>query len=178
MKKIIRILVLTMFISVAFGAMCFAAPGNSVSVESVQKLSESFSSENGIINKPKDFVLATIDDNVMISGVGKEGDRVSIYLYTRSDEEYVLMEDSLDFSVGLTGFFAKEISLKYQTSGLPKESKLSKDTLIVLQLKRGEAVNKDYRIIKTTDEKDLEESLSTLRSTGFSTYSAASVTKP
>lgn len=178
MKKIIRILVLTMFISVAFGAMCFAAPGNSVSVETVQKLSESFSSENGVINKPKDFVLATIDDNVIISGVGKEGDKVSVYLYTRTGEEYVLLGDSLDFAIGPIGVFTKEISLKYQTSDLPKESKLSKDTLIVLQLKRGEAITKDYRIIKNTDEKDLEKSLSTLRD-GFSSYSATpSVTKP
>lgn len=175
MKKIIRTLVLTMLIFVAFSAMCFASPGDNISVETVQKLSESFNNDNGIINKPKDFVLATIDDNVIISGVGKENDKVVVSLYTRANEEYVPMGDSVDFAIGPIGVFTKEISLKYQTSDLPKESKLSKDTLIMLELKRGGSITRDYRVIKSTDEKDLQKSLSTLKSTGFSTYSA---TKP
>ncbi len=178
MKKIIRTLVLTMLIFVAFSAMCFASPGDNISVETVQKLSESFNAEKSIINIPnntKDFTFITTDDNVTISGVVKGNDNITISLYTKIDEQYVPMGDSIYPKIGQLGVFSEDISLKYQTSDLPKESKISKNTLIRLELKRGESLIKDYRLIKITDKKDLEESLSTLKSTGFSTYAA---TKP
>ena len=100
MKKAIRLSLMTMFIFIAFTAMSFAAPADSISADTVQKLSESFNSERSVINKPKDFVLATIDDNVIISGMGKEGDRITVSLYTRSVDEYVPMTDSIDFEIG------------------------------------------------------------------------------
>jgi len=173
MKKVIRLSIMTMFIFIAFTAMSFAAPADSISADTVAKLSESFNSERSVINKPKDFVLATIDDNVIISGMGKEADKISISLYTRVDDEYVPIKDSIEFSIGPIGVFTQEISLKYKTSRMPVESKISKDTLVVLTLKRGDSVLRDYRVIKASDEKDLQKSLSTLRTTGFSTFSAA-----
>ena len=178
MKKAIRLSLMTMFIFIAFTAMSFAAPADSISADTVQKLSESFNSERSVINKPKDFVLATIDDNVIISGMGKEGDRITVSLYTRSGDEYVPMTDSIDFEIGPIGVFTQEISLKYQTSKFPVESRISKATLVVLTLKRGDSVLRDYRVIKASDKNDLQESLSTLRSTGFSTFSATSAVKP
>ena len=101
MKKAIRLSLMTMFIFIAFTAMSFAAPADSISADTVQKLSESFNSERSVINKPKDFVLATIDDNVIISGMGKEGDRITVSLYTRYGDEYVPMTDSKHFEIGL-----------------------------------------------------------------------------
>ena len=67
MKKAIRLSLMTMFIFIAFTAMSFAAPEDSISADTVQTISESFNSDRSVINKPKDFVLATIDDNVIIS---------------------------------------------------------------------------------------------------------------
>lgn len=178
MKKLIRLSIMTMFIFIAFTAMSFAAPADSISADTVEKLSESFNSDRSVINKPKDFVLATIDDNVIISGMGKEGDKISISLYTRVDDEYVPIKDSIEFSIGPIGVFTQEISLAYKTSRMPVESKISKDTLVVLTLKRGDSFLRDYRVIKASDEKDLQKSLSTLRTTGFSTFSASSAVKP
>ncbi|WP_028828726.1 hypothetical protein [Proteocatella sphenisci] len=178
MKKVIRLSIMTMFIFIAFTAMSFAAPADSISADTVEKLSESFNSDRSVINKPKDFVLATIDDNVIISGMGKEGDKISISLYTRVDDEYVPIKDSIEVKLGRIGDFMEKISLKYQTSRMPVESKISKDTLVVLTLKRGDSFLRDYRVIKASDEKDLQKSLSTLRTTGFSTFSASSAVKP
>ena len=110
--------------------------------------------------------------------MGKEGDKITVSLYTRSGDEYVPMKDSIDFEIGPIGVFTQEISLKYQTSKFPVESRISKDTLVVLTLKRGDSVLRDYRVIKASDKNDLQESLSTLRSTGFSTFSATSAVKP
>ena len=178
MKKAIRLSLMTMFIFIAFTAMSFAAPEDSISADTVQTISESFNSDRSVINKPKDFVLATIDDNVIISVMGKEGDRINVALYTRSGDEYVLIKDDIEFLIGPIGVEAQEISLKYQTSKFPVESRISKDTLVVLTLKRGDSVLRDYRVIKASDKNDLQESLSTLRSTGFSTFSATSAVKP
>lgn len=175
MKKVIKLSIMTMFVFIAFTAMSFAAPADSISADTVDKLSESFNSERSIINKPKDFVLATIDDNVIVSGMGKEGDKITVSLFTRVSDEYVPMKDSIDFTIGPIGVFTQEISLKYQTSKAPVESKLSKDTLVVLTLRRGDSVLKDYRVIKSSDEKDLQKSLSTY---GLSPLSAKSAVKP
>ena len=171
MKKAIRLSLMTMFILIAFTAMSFAAPADSISADTVQKLSESFNSDLSFINKPKDFVLATIDDSVMISGMGRTGDKLIISLYTRSGDEYVPMKDSIESTIDKLGTITETISLKYQTSNFPVESRISKDTLVVLTLKRGDSVLKDYRVIKASDKNDLQESLSTLRSTGGSPLS-------
>lgn len=178
MKKYIKILMLTVCLFAAFSISAFAAPSENISVETVQKIADSWDADKSIITKPKDFVTTlNDDDSIAISGVVKENDTIKISLYTRIYDQYVPMGDDINPKVDKLGVFFQSISFKYQTNSAPKESKLSKDTLIVLELKRGDSVIKDYRIVKITDKKDIQESLSTMKD-GFNTYSNSPVKKP
>lgn len=177
MKTYIKILVLTVCMFSLLTISAFAAPSENISEETVQKIAESWDAEKSIITKPKDFVTTlNEDDSIAISGVVKENDTIKISLYTHVGDQYVPIGDVINPKVDKLGVFFQDISFKYQTASTPKESKLSKDTFIVLELKRGDSVIKDYRVVKITDKKDIQESLSTMKD-GFNTYSTNTVKK-
>lgn len=177
MKNCIKVLVLTVCILAMFSISAFAAPSENISVETVQKIADSWDAQKSIINNPKEFVTSLNgDDSIAISGVVKENDTIKISLYTRVDDQYVPMGEDISPKVDKLGVFFQNVSFKYQTTTMPKESKLSKDTFIILELRRGDAVVKDYRVVKITDKKDIQESLSTMKD-GFNTYSTNTVKK-
>lgn len=180
MKNLLRASILTLLFILAVGGSSFATLNTTsnktaVSTETVSKLQEAFTPETGIINKPKDFTLVTTSDTIIISGSGKEADSVKISLYTLIEDEYIPFGDTIEFKLGPLGVFTKEISLKYKSSDLAVEPKLSKNTLVVLELTRGNQSSKDYRVIKSSDEADLRNSLTALKSTGFTSYSSLPV---
>lgn len=175
MKNLLRFTILTMLFVLLVSGSAFATSNTTqtrtVSVETVKKIQDAFNPDTGIINKPKDFALVTTSDSVIISGSGKEADSIKINLYTLNGNEYQAFGDTIEFKLGPLGVFTREISLKYKASELAVEPRLSKNTLVVLELTRGPFTSKDYRIIRSSDESDLRNSLTSLRSTGFTSYS-------
>lgn len=144
----------------------FANPkDDSISVEKAKVIEESYKPEKSFVNKPKDFEINTTKDTVVISGYGKENDKVKITLYKREGDSYVLMGEAIDIKIGALGVFTKEISLKDSKGKGPKEAVVSKDTFIVLELKRGEQSVWDYRVVRFADEKEVKQSLESLKVT-------------
>lgn len=149
-------------------AIVFANPkeeSKGIAVERVAEISEEINVEKGIINKPKDFVLNTVNDAFVVSGTGRENDKVTITLYKRVGDEYVQMGESIELKIGPLGVFTKELSLKEIDPKSPKETVVSKDTLLVLQMKRGDLVSMDYRLIKFSDDKEVKKSLDAIKLT-------------
>lgn len=137
---------------------------NKISVEAVEDIEEGFKTENGFVNKPKDFEVTTTNDTVVISGTGKENDKVKITLFKREGDSYVLMGEQIELKIGQLGLFTKEVSLKESSTKAPRETVISKDTLIVLQLERGKSSIWDYRLIRFADEKEVKKTLDNLKS--------------
>lgn len=131
----------------------------SISVKDVEDIAETINVEKGFINKPKDFILNTVNDALVVSGKGRENDRVTITLYKRDGDSYVQMGKSVELKIGPLGVFTKELSLKDTSQKSPKEAVVSKDTFIVLELKRGESTTWDYRLVRFSDDKEVKKSL-------------------
>ncbi len=131
----------------------------SISVKEVEDIAENINVEKGFINKPKDFTLNTVNDAIIVSGTGRENDRVTITLYKRAGDSYVPMGKSVELKIGPLGVFTKELSLKDTSQKSPKEAVVSKDTFIVLELKRGETTAWDYRLVRFSDDKEVRKSL-------------------
>ncbi len=166
MKRLSIAFIMMFAIVLSATVVGFANPKEEVkpiSVERVIEISEEINVEKGIINKPKDFILSTVNDAFVVSGTGKENDKVTITLYKRVGDEYVLMGESMELKIGPLGVFTKELSLKENDPKSPKESVISKDTLLVLQMKRGDVVAWDYRLIKFSDDKEVKKSLDAIK---------------
>ncbi len=134
-----------------------------VPVSEVQKIIEEINVEKGFINKPKDFILNTVNDVFVVSGTARENDKVVITLFTNEGEEYVQMGDSIEVKIGPLGVFTKELSLKETNQKSPKEAVVSKDTFVVLELKRGDFIMKDYRLVKFSDDKEVKRTLESFK---------------
>ena len=137
---------------------------NKITVESVVEIEESFKSDGGFVNKPKDFEVTTTKDAIVVSGVGKENDIIKITLYKRSGDSYVPMGEAVELKIGQLGVFTKEISLKETNKKTPSASVVSKETFVVLELKRGDNSTWDYRLVRFADDNDVKKSLQNVRS--------------
>lgn len=155
MKK--GFLILCMMIALTLSsAFAFA---DTVPVKNVEEAQKSFDTDKSFVNKPKDFVLSTLSDTVVVSGVVKENDKLTITLMKRVKDEYVPYGEPIELTIGALGAFTKELSLKDTKSDAPKEVEVVKETLVVLELKRGKNTATDYRLIKFSDEKEVKETL-------------------
>ena len=159
---IIPALLMAMMISTTLTG--FADNGDkAIETKKVEEIQKSFDQDTSFVNKPKDFLLNTTNDTVIISGDGKANDKITISLYKRVADEYVLMGDKIELNLGALGVFTKEISLKDLEATAPKESSVSKETLVVLELRRNGNSAYDYRLIKFSDDKDVKESLRAIK---------------
>ncbi len=164
MKKISLMLLIMALVSISATLTGFADPGDkAISTKKVEDIQKNINMDKSFVNKPKDFLLSTVNDTVVVSGEGKEGDRVLITLYKKSGGEFVYMSDKIELSLGALGVFTKEISLKDSNPAAPKEALASKETLIVLELIRSGSSTYDYRLIKYSDEKEVKETLKAIR---------------
>lgn len=136
-----------------------------LAVKEVEEIAENIQVEKGFINKPKDFTLNTVNDALVVSGKGKENDKVTITLYKREGDSYVQMGNIIELKIGALGVFTKELSLKDTSQKSPKEAVVSKDTFIVLELKRGDSTTWDYRLVRFSDDKEVKKSLEAARLT-------------
>ena len=168
MKKL-GILFFTVIILTITGTLASFADPAEVSAKKVEEVQKSFEIDKSFVNKPKDFALNTINDTVVISGDGKENDKITIVLYKKDGDSYKQMGEAVELTIGPLGVFTKEISLKDQQNS-PKEAAVSKETFVVLELKRGANAAYDYRLIKFSDEKEVKETLKSVK--------AASLTAP
>lgn len=134
-----------------------------ISNKKVEEIQETINMDRSFVNKPKDFLLSTTSDTVVISGDGKENDKIIIKLYKKAGDEFVQMGDQISLNIGALGVFTKEISLKDIESSAPKEAAVSKETLVVLELRRGEKSAYDYRLIKFSDNNEVKATLKTLK---------------
>ncbi len=103
MKRLSIAFIMMFAIVLSATVVGFANPKEEVkpiSVERVIEISEEINVEKGIINKPKDFILSTVNDAFVVSGTGKENDKVTITLYKRVGDEYVLMGESVELKSG------------------------------------------------------------------------------
>lgn len=171
MKKL-GILFFTVIILTITGTLASFADPAEVSAKKVEEVQKSFEIDKSFVNKPKDFVLNTINDTVVISGDGKENDKITIVLYKKDGDRYVQIGETVELTIGPLGVFTKEISLKDQASS-PKEASVSKETFVALELKRGTNASYDYRLIKFSNEKEVKETLKAVKTANL----AAPVTK-
>lgn len=130
-----------------------------ISVEEVTKIAKEIKVDEGFINKPKDFSISTVNDGLVLSGTGKENDRVKITLYKRDGDDFVAMGEPIEVKIGPLGVFTKELSLKDSSQKSPKEAVVSKETFIVLELKRGDMSIWDYRFVRFSNDKEVKKSL-------------------
>lgn len=163
MKRLSITLIFLFAIIMSATVIGFANPKKeevkSISVEEVAEISKKIEVDKGFINKPKDFSFSTVNDTLVLSGKGKENDKVTITLYKRDGDSFVQMGDSIELKIGPFGVFTKELSLKDSNEKSPKEAVISKETFVVLELKRGEVSAWDYRMIRFSDDKDVKKSL-------------------
>ncbi|MDO4711809.1 MAG: hypothetical protein Q4A75_07495 [Peptostreptococcaceae bacterium] len=163
MKRLGITLIFIFAIIMSATVLSFANPKKEevkpIPVEEVTKIAKEIKVEEGFINKPKDFSISTVNDTLVLSGTGKENDRVKITMYKRDGENFVVMGDSIEIKIGPLGVFTKELSLKDGSQKSPKEAVVSKETLIVLELKRGEVSVWDYRFVRFSNDKEVKRSL-------------------
>ena len=168
MKKI-TILLFTIVLLTITGTLASFADTPEITAKKVEEVQKSFEIDKSFVNKPKDFLLNTINDTVVISGDGKENDKLTILLYKKDGDDYVQMGDAVELTIGALGVFTKEISLKDQQQNSPKEASVCKETFVVLELKRGTHVAYDYRLIKFADEKEVKETLKAVKIASLAT---------
>lgn len=165
-KKFFVTLVLCMILSSSVFA--YANPllnkENKIPAGAVVELEEGFKADSGFVNKPKDFEVTTTKETVVISGTGKENDIVKISLFKRSGDAYVPMNEVIELKIGQLGVFTKEVSIKETNKKTPSASVISKDTLVVLELKRGDSSVWDYRLVSFADDNQVKQSLQNVRS--------------
>ncbi len=162
MKKLSIMLMLVMVMTLSATLTGFADNGGgnkTVSAKRVDEIQKNIDVNKGFVNKPKDFLLATVNDTVVISGDGKKGDKVIITLYKKSGDDYVQMGETVELTIGDLSVFSRAISLK-DDSKAPKEASISRETLVVLELSRSGNSAYDYRLIKFSDDKEVKETLS------------------
>lgn len=165
MKKFMSTLLLTMITVMLFTVPSFA--NTSISEKDVTTKIESLQISSPIITKPKEKTYLTTNDTVVISGIGKEKDVVSIVVYTKSGSEYTLIDEN-SLEIGPLGVFTTELSLKY-VGQTPKDVQISEETYVYLRIVRGSTVIDDARIIKYTSDEKLQNSLNALKTTGLKT---------
>ncbi len=168
MKRLGLIIVLLFATVLSISALGFAdGAAEQYSVEEVAEIADEIQIDKGFVDKPKDFILTTVSDAFILSGTAKENDKLTITLYKRVGNSFVPMGESVEIKIGPLGIFTKEVSLKDEQTKSPKETTVSKETFVVLELKRGDTVTWDYRLIRFTDDKEVKKSLDTLKSSAL-----------
>lgn len=161
MKKIsiMMMLVTVMILSATLTGFAENGDGSkTISAKRVEEIQKNFDVDKSFVYKPKDFLLATVNDTVIISGNGKKGDKVVITLYKKLADDYTQMGDTIELTIGDLAQINRAISLKDESKA-PKEASISKETLVVLELNRNGNSAYDYRLIKFYDDKEVKEKL-------------------
>lgn len=113
--------------------------------------------ENPIIRKPEDVSVSTTSNTVVLSGKGKEKEKVSIELYYKTNEEYVFDGQSVDVVLGPLGVFSKELAIGDSFGSTNKE------VFILVKIKRKSDLILDARKIIYSDIEEIKKSLENIR---------------
>lgn len=159
MKKIIcSLIVLMTVLSLTTGI--YATPKEEIKLtqKEVSKILDGLD-KNGspIIKKPEDLNFSTISNTIVISGKGKEKEKVSIELYYKTNDDYIFDKQPIDVTLGPLGVFSKELSIRESFGSTNKE------VFILVKIQRKSELVVDARRVIYSDIEEIKKSLENIR---------------
>lgn len=159
MKKIIcSLIVLMTVLSLTTGI--YATPKEEIKLtqKEVSKILDGLD-KNGspIIKKPEDLNFSTISNTIVISGKGKEKEKVSIELYYKTNDDYIFDKQPIDVTLGSLGVFSKELSIRESFGSTNKE------VFILVKIQRKSELVIDARRVIYSDIEEIKKSLENIR---------------
>lgn len=158
MKKFVSVFLLSlMLVSVS---VSYANPSSNetLSQKEVVQILENIDTENSpIIKKPEELNVSTTSNTIVISGKGREKEKVIIELYYKVKDDYVFDKQPIEVTLGPLGVFSKEVAIKNSFGSSTKE------LFVLVKIQRKNEWIVDARKMVYSDISDIKKSLENIR---------------